>query len=231
MTLTKKAFAGGIALLAENFHLSVGQKYSELIFPILKSAGITDEVFQGKVREIIFTKTKSEFFTLPAVADWLEFFGKKQKALSLKEMAILACSSVLEEARKAKLSEEAVTFQNQITNAAIESLGGLGSIQKRISDDSWHKKESFFRKEFEEIWMTFFKAKKISNVTFGVERKELCDFERYSTTIDGVERWGVRPVNIQVIENPKRVVPDLSQNQSHIPANHQVLSINKASNL
>lgn len=231
MTLTKKAFAGGIALLAENFHLTVGQKYSELIFPILKSAGITDEIFQSKVQEIIFTKTKSEFFTLPAAADWLEFFGKRQKALSPKEMAILACASVLEEAKKAKLGEEAVTFQNQTTNAVLENLGGLGSIQKRMSDDSWHKKESFFRKEFEEIWITFFKARKASNAIFGIERKETYDLKKCSVIKDGTEWWRTEKVNVQLIENPKRVVPDLSQNQSHIAANHQVLSINKASNL
>ncbi len=228
MTLTKKVFAGGIALLADNFHLTVGQKYSEIIFPILKSAAINDEVFQNKIQEIIFTKTKSEFFTLPAAADWLEFFGKKQKTLSLKEMAILACSSVVEEAKKAKLREEVITFENQITNAVVESLGGLGAIQKRTLDDSWHKNASFFRKELEEICIAFSKINKISVPVFGVEKKETCDFEKFSTIQDGVERWGHRKVNIKITENPKRIVPDLSQHLS--PAiTRSSLSINKSS--
>jgi hypothetical protein len=211
MTFTKKSFASGIMLLAENFHLNVSQKYSELIFPILQSVGINDEIFQNKIQEIIFTKTKSEFFTLPAAADWLEFFGKKQKTLSVKEAAILECSSALEESRKAKLHEEAITFQNQITNAVIESLGGLSAIQKRMSEINWYKNESFFRKEFAEIWIAFAKINKISQTFFGTEKRETYDFKKYSTLTDGAERIGIKKVNARIVENLKRTVPDASK--------------------
>jgi hypothetical protein len=224
MSLAKKTFATGIALLAENFHFTVGQKYSGLIFDILKSAGVEDDDFKAKVQEIILTKTKSEFSALPSAADWLEMLNKKRKALSIKDIVILECCSVLEEAKKAILHKEAITFQNKITNAVVQSFGGLKEIQNKVFDKSWVKSESFFKREFEETWIAFHKVDKISEAIFGTEGVESYDTERYSTIIDGIERTGDKKINIRFLKNPKRIIPDLSQS---LAVDHKLLPTNK----
>ncbi len=225
MALTRKTFASNLMLIAENFCLTISQKYSELIFNILKSADVTDEEFRHVINEIILTKTKSEFPVLPSAASWLEILKKKNKSLSLKEMAILQCASAIEEAKRARLGEEAITFQNKITNAVIENFGGLASIQKRVLNESWDKNESFFRREFEETWSSFSKVGKTSEAIFGIEKKEICQFQTYSVIRGGVERFGSEKIISGFIENPKRIIPDLLQNQI---TSHQILSTNKA---
>lgn len=216
MTLTKITFATSMFSLAGNFHLNLSDNYSELVFNILKSAGVDDKKFQQAVQNIILTKTKAEFPLLPPVADWLEILEIKSKELSLKETALIECASVLEGAKQAKLHQEAITFQNQITNAVVEHLGGLSAIQKLISDKSWHKNQPFFKKDFIETWMAFSKVRKTSSAVFGIEQTEDYELENYCEIIEGVRHFGIRKVNIRFIKNPKRIIPDSSQNRNNM---------------
>lgn len=222
MNLTKNSFATGMLSLAENFHLNLSQNYSDLVFSILKSAGVDDEKFQQVVQNIILTKTRAEFPSLPSVADWLEILGVKSRELSLKETALVEYGSVLEQAKQAKLHQEAITFQNQITNAVVEHLGGLSAIQKIISDKLWYKNQAFFKKDFIEIWMAFSKAKKTSSAVFGTEQIEDFELEHYSEIIEGIRRFGTRKANVRLIKNPKRIIPDSSQVRNNAPLTEQL---------
>ena len=143
---------------------------------------------------------KFGFNSKPSLGDWLSFFNKQ--TFDFTEIASLECLQMIDIIRKFTKDSPAFLFKNAATNATIQSLGGLKDVKEAISKDGAVKADlSYFRSDFQKIWLAFTKAEKISGAVTGNIKK----------CINPGAEWD----KTEFIDNPVINVPDLSLLNKH----------------
>lgn len=156
-----------IIQIAENFSFELSEEYLKLLLNFFKKQDISDEKLECCVDDLIISTTREDwnkkfgYGGKPAIADWLSFLGKK--VITPEQMAILELSTVKEIARKLT-NKQAFMFENGVTNAVIEELGGLRKIQLALLSDI---DISYFDNQFKKTWLAFHEVEKESKTISG----------------------------------------------------------------
>ncbi|KPJ66546.1 MAG: hypothetical protein AMJ43_07895 [Coxiella sp. DG_40] len=70
-----KKFKQLLYMFCENYQFTAKEEYAKLIYKCLKQQGVTEDQFEKCVHNCIYTKKRSDFYGLPALADWLDMLG------------------------------------------------------------------------------------------------------------------------------------------------------------
>ena len=189
MSISKEQVENATLKLSASFDFKFGEELTSLLH-----TSICKEDFDKFIRIcnelMLLTKKqwtdKFGFNSKPSIGDWLSFFNKTP--LDFTDIALLECSKVIEIAKKFRLeSQVAYLFENGVTNAVVIDLGGIKAISKAIeTKDGYGVKDdlSFFRHDFQKMWLTFKKVNQSSNEASGNLTRVIKKGDTYG---DGVE--------------------------------------------
>ena len=157
--MDKQLINDTMAGLAENFNFQYKTSYLIILMKTLENQGIDAIDFTQVITKLITNTTKPEwdkkygFNGKPAIADWLEMVGKKGKTLTDEQQVIIEVEKMLEGVRAVQFGG-GVLFDNPITNATIESYGGISKLSWDLNQDNNNKQqETWVRKELKEKWL------------------------------------------------------------------------------
>jgi hypothetical protein len=172
---SKEKLIKTLQMLEKSYNFKYPTDILSLLTKVLESKDIGYNTICDLMQNLLTSVTKEQwnqkygFKGYPAIADWLEMLGVKEDSclMSPEERAEIEVSKVFEGVQVAQYGG-GVIFDNQTTNACVESYGGIGKLIWDL-DDFNHKKRDkhWVKKELKESWLTCKMAnKKSSYATF-----------------------------------------------------------------
>ncbi len=163
--MNKKSFGLAIKILTSNFNTTLDPKnkkdkaHVQFIFDILEKEGFTDQDFEEVVMKIIKKEDSLFGAKIPPIKWFLKYSGKQE--LDPKEQAEIETERIINTASYPC----PVLFDNQFTNSAVGSYGGIGKVYFDVYDDfnCNRKSRHWVKRELVNIWLSCHADGKTSN--------------------------------------------------------------------